>query len=212
MSDALLLTKLYVPPPRHNLVFRPRLVERLNEGLSSGRKLTLISAPAGFGKTTLVSEWVAGPRDCPPRLVCGNSVAWLSLDEADNDPARFISYLVAALQTIQPGIGESLLPALQSPQPLHIETLLTALLNEVSKIPEHFVLILEDYHSIDSRPVDRALDFLVEHQPPQMHLVITTREDPQLPLPRYVPAGSSPSCALPTCVLPPAKLPSFSTR
>jgi LuxR family transcriptional regulator, maltose regulon positive regulatory protein len=185
MSDALLLTKLYVPPPRSNLVFRPRLVEQLNKGLSSGRKLTLISAPAGFGKTTLVSEWVAGPRDCPPKLVCGNSVAWLSLDEADNDPARFISYLVAALQTILPGIGESLLPALQSPQPLHIETLLTALLNEVSKIPEHFVLILEDYHSIDSRPVDRTLDFLVEHQPPQMHLVITTREDPQLPLARY---------------------------
>jgi LuxR family maltose regulon positive regulatory protein len=185
MSDALLLTKLYVPPPRSNLVFRPRLLEQLNKGLSSGRKLTLISAPAGFGKTTLVSEWVAGPRDCPPKLVCGNSVAWLSLDEADNDPARFISYLVAALQTILPGIGESLLPALQSPQPLHIETLLTALLNEVSKIPEHFVLILDDYHSIDSRPVDRALDFLVEHQPPQMHLVITTREDPQLPLARY---------------------------
>ena len=185
MSDALLLTKVYGPPPRHNLVFRPRLVERLNEGLSSGRKLTLISAPAGFGKTTLVSEWVAGPRDCPPKLVCGNSVAWLSLDEADNDPARFISYLVAALQTILPGIGESLLPALQSPQPLHIETLLTALLNEISKMPEHFVLILEDYHSIDSRPVDHALDFLVEHQPPQMHLVITTREDPQLPLARY---------------------------
>ena len=185
MSDALLLTKLYVPPPRSNLVFRPRLVEQLNKGLSSGRKLTLISAPAGFGKTTLVSEWVAGPRDCPPKLVCGNSVAWLSLDEADNDPARFISYLVVALQTIQAGIGESLLAALQGSQPLQIETLLTALLNEVSKMPEHFVLILEDYHSIDSRPVDRALDFLVEHQPPQMHLVITTREDPQLPLARY---------------------------
>ena len=101
MSDALLLTKLYVPPPRHNLVLRPRLVERLNEGLSSGRKLTLISAPAGFGKTTLVSEWIAGPRDCPPGQVCGSSVAWLSLDETDNEPARFISYLVAALQTIK---------------------------------------------------------------------------------------------------------------
>ncbi len=185
MSDSLLLTKLYVPPPRSNLVLRPRLVEQLNKGLSSGGKLTLISAPAGFGKTTLVSEWVAGPRDCPPKLVCGNSVAWLSLDEADNDPVRFISYLVAALQTIKPGIGESLLPALQGPQPLQIEPLLTALLNEVSRIPEHFVLILDDYHSIDSRPADRALDFLVEHQPPQMHLVITTREDPQLPLARY---------------------------
>jgi LuxR family maltose regulon positive regulatory protein len=160
-------------------------VEQLNKGLSSGCKLTLISAPAGFGKTTLVSEWVAGPRDCPPKLVCGNSVAWLSLDEADNDPARFISYLVAALQTIEPGIGESLLPAIQGPQPLQMEPLLTALLNEVAKIPEHFVLILDDYHSIDSRPVDKSLDFLVEHQPPQMHLVITTREDPQLPLARY---------------------------
>ena len=107
-------------------------------------------------------------------------MAWLSLDEADNDPARFISYLVAALQTIKPGIGERLLPALQGPQPLQLETILTALLNEVSRIPEHFVLILDDYHSIDSRPVDKSLDFLVEHQPPQMHLVITTREDPQL--------------------------------
>lgn len=185
MPAALLLTKLYVPPPRSNLVLRPRLVEQLNKGLSAGCKLTLISAPAGFGKTTLVSEWVASPRDCPPKQVCGNSVAWLSLDKADNDPARFISYLVAALQTIKPGIGESLLTALLSSQPIQIEAILTALLNEISRTPEHFVLILDDYHSIDSRPVDKSLDFLVEHQPPQMHLVITTREDPQLPLARY---------------------------
>ena len=185
MSDALLLTKLYIPPPRTNLVLRPRLVEQLNKGLSSGRKLTLISAPAGFGKTTLVSEWVAGPRDCPPKLLCGSSVAWLSLDEADNDPARFISYLVAALQTIKAGIGESLLAALQGPQPLQIGTILTSLLNEISTYPEHFVLILDDYHSLDSKSIDQLLDFLVEHQPPQMHLVITTREDPQLPLARY---------------------------
>ena len=156
MSDSLLLTKLYVPPPRSNLVLRPRLVEQLNKGLSSGRKLTLISAPAGFGKTTLVSEWVAGPRDCPPKQVCGNSVAWLSLDEADNDPARFISYLVAALQTIKPGIGESLLPALQGPNLYQSKPLLTSLLNEISNIPEHFVLILDDYHSIDSQPVDQC--------------------------------------------------------
>ena len=112
-------------------------------------------------------------------------MAWLSLDEADNDPARFISYLVAALQTINPEIGEGLLAALQSPQPLQIETILTTLLNEISKIPEHFMLILDDYHAIDSQPVDKSLEFLVEHQPPQMHLVITTREDPQLPLARY---------------------------
>lgn len=185
MSESLLLTKLYVPPPRHNLVHRPRLVERLNEGLSSGCKLTLISAPAGFGKTTLVSEWIAGPRNCPPGQVCGNSVAWLSLDEGDNDPARFISYLIAALQTINAGIGEGLLAELQTPQPLKIESILTSLLNEISNSREHFVLILDDYHTIDSHPVDKSLDFLVEHQPPQMHLVITTREDPQLPLARY---------------------------
>ena len=91
MSNVLLLTKLYIPPPRPNIVLRPRLIERLNEGLSAGCKLTLISAPAGFGKTTLVSEWVAG---------CERPVAWLSLDEGDNDPTRFLTYLVAALQTI----------------------------------------------------------------------------------------------------------------
>src|SRR5512137_2689304 len=91
MSTPILATKLYIPPPRSKIVLRPRLIERLNEGLSSGRKLTLISAPAGFGKTTLVSEWVAG---------CGRPVAWLSLDEGDNDPTRFLTYLIAALQTL----------------------------------------------------------------------------------------------------------------
>jgi len=185
MTLPILATKLYIPPSRPKVVLRPRLIERLNEGLSLGRKLTLISAPAGFGKTTLVSEWIAGPRDCPPQQVCGNSIAWLSLDEADKDPARFISYLVAALQTINQDIGEDLLSALQSPQPVQIETILTTLLNEISTIPEHFVLILDDYHAIDSLSVDQSLDFLVEHQPPHMHLVISTREDPQLPLARY---------------------------
>jgi LuxR family maltose regulon positive regulatory protein len=175
MSMPILATKLYIPPPRSNIVLRPRLVERLNEGLAAGCKLSLISAPAGFGKTTLVSEWVAG---------CGRPVAWLSLDEGDNDPARFISYLVKALQTIQAGIGEGLLAALQSPQPLHFENILTTLLNEITTIPGDFLLVLDDYHSIDSQPVDQSLAFLIEHQPPQMHLLIATREDPQLPLSR----------------------------
>jgi LuxR family maltose regulon positive regulatory protein len=175
MSAPILATKLYIPPPRPKIVLRPRLTERLNEGLSSGCKLTLISAPAGFGKTTLVSSWIVS---------CGRLVAWLSLDEGDNDPARFLFYLVAALQKIKAGIGESLLAALQSPQPPQVETILTTLLNEISVIPEHFLLVLDDYHSIDSQLVDQALTFLVEHQPPQMHLVITTREDPQLPLAR----------------------------
>ena len=100
MSTPILATKLYIPPPRPKVVLRPRLIERLNEGLPAGHKLTLISAPAGFGKTTLVSEWVAG---------CGQPVAWLSLDEGDNDPARFLAYLVAALQTIAAGIGAGVL-------------------------------------------------------------------------------------------------------
>ena len=176
MSDALLLTKLYIPPPRSNLVLRPRLVEQLNKGLSSGSKLTLISAPAGFGKTTLVSEWIAGG---------GKSVAWLSLDEGDGDPHRFLSYLTSALQTTASNIGKGVLAALQSPEPPSTESLLTALLNELTTIQEDFILVLDDYHAIDSKPVDEALTFLLDHLPPQMHLVITTREDPSLPLPRY---------------------------
>jgi LuxR family maltose regulon positive regulatory protein len=175
MSAPILATKLYIPPPRPKIVLRPRLIERLNEGLSLGRKLTLISASAGFGKTTLVSEWIA---------VCERPVAWLSLDEGDNDPTSFLAYLVAALQTIAANIGKGVLAILQSPQPPPIESILTALLNEITTIPDYFVLILDDYHVIDSKPVDEALTFLLEHLPPQMHLVITTREDPHLPLAR----------------------------
>ncbi len=156
-------------------MLRPRLIERLNEGLSSGRKLTLISASAGFGKTTLVSEWIAS---------CGKPVAWLSLDEGDNDPTRFLTYLVAALQTIMANIGEGVLGVLQSPQPPPIESILTALINEITTIPDNFIFVLDDYHVIDSKPVDNALTFLIEHLPPQMHLVIATREDPPLPLAR----------------------------
>ena len=173
MSSQILATKLYIPPPRPRVVLRPRLIERLNEGLH--RKLTLISAPAGFGKTTLVSQWVAA---------CQRQVAWLSLDEGDNDPARFLTYLVAALRTVAADIGKSVLAMLQSPQPPPAESILTALLNELTAIPDNFVLVLDDYHVIDSEPVDRALTFLLEHWPPQMHMVIATREDPQLPLAR----------------------------
>ena len=176
MSTSILATKLYLPPPRPKIVLRARLIGRLNEGLSASRKLTLISAPAGFGKTTLVSEWVAG---------CGRSVAWLSLDEGDNDPKRFLIYLVSALQTIAPNIGDEVLGVLQAPQPPPTESILTTLLNEITSIPDNFILVLDDYHMVDSRPVDNALTFLLEHLPPQMHLAITTREDPNLPLARF---------------------------
>ncbi len=181
MSEPLLLTKLYVPPPRPKIVLRPRLIERLNEGMHC--KLALISAPAGFGKTTLVSEWAA---------VCDRPVAWLSLDEGDNDPTSFLTYLVAALQTlalskvegISANIGKGVLAILQSPQPPPIESILTTLLNEITTIPDNFVLVLDDYHVLDAKPVDKALTFLLEHLPPQIHLIIATREDPPLPLAR----------------------------
>ena len=177
MPAPILATKLYIPPPRVKIVLRPRLIEQLNEGLLSGRTpgMTLISASAGFGKTTLISEWVANS---------GRPVAWLSLDEGDNDPTRFLTYLVAALQTLAPNMGVGVITALKSPQPPPTESLLTTLINEITTIPDNFIFVLDDYHIIDSKPVDEALTFLLEHLPPQMHLVITTREDPPLPLAR----------------------------
>ncbi|MDF2650295.1 MAG: LuxR family transcriptional regulator [Paenibacillus sp.] len=167
----ILATKLYIPPARSNVVLRQRLIERLNEGLH--RKLTLISAPAGFGKTTLVSEWVAG---------CERPVAWLSLDEGDNDPVRFLTYLIAALQTIVINIGEGVFSMLQSPHSPPTESILTALLNEITTVSDNFVLVLDDCHVIDAKPVNHAISFLLEHLPPQVHLVIATRKDPSLPL------------------------------
>jgi len=169
----ILATKLYIPPHRANIVLRSRLTERLNESLH--RKLTLISAPAGFGKTTIVSEWIANSRQ---------SAAWLSLDEGDNDPARFWSHFIAALQTLASNIGAGELDTLQSPQLPSIESILTSLLNEIVSIPYDFILVLDDYHVVESRQIGNALMFLVERLSPTMHLVIATREDPDLPLAR----------------------------
>ena len=176
MPATILATKLYLPPPRPNAVLRPRLLDLLNDGLAANHRLTLISAPAGYGKTALVSAWVASSH---------RPTAWLSLDEADSDPTRFLSYLIAALQTIAPQVGTGLANALSSPQPPSTEAILTALLNELAAIPDPFTLVLDDYHVLDSSAVDAALAFLIDHLPPHLHLVITTREDPRLPLPRY---------------------------
>jgi LuxR family maltose regulon positive regulatory protein len=173
MVTPLLTTKLYVPPTRSELVHRKRLIERLNEGLD--RKLTLISAPAGFGKTTLLSEWIQHTV---------RPVAWLSLDEGDNDLARFLAYLIAALQTIEANIGAGLLGALQAPQPPPVEALLAALINQINTVPDELALVLDDYHLIAARPVHAALEFLLDHLPSNMHLVIATRSDPPLPLAR----------------------------
>jgi LuxR family maltose regulon positive regulatory protein len=194
MSAPILATKLYIPPPRPGAVPRPRLLERLNEGLRQdqgfARKLTLICAPAGFGKTALVGQWVAAFEHIEPKI----RVAWLSMEEADGDPARFLAYLITALQTIaadrgSADFGAGVMVSLQAPQPPPLEALLTALLNEIAAIktagiPADFVLVLDDYHLVDSQQVDQALAFLVEHLPPRMHLTIATREDPHLPLAR----------------------------
>src|ERR671933_2593789 len=173
MLTPVLATKLYVPAPPPNAVVRRRLVERIDEGLH--RNLTLVSAPAGFGKTTFVSAWAAA---------CERKVAWLSLDERDNDPARFLVHLVPAIQTIAPTVGETALALLQLPQPPPPESTLTALLNEVASMGDDLVVVLDDYHVIDAKPVDDTLRFLLEHLPQHMRLVIVTREDPQLPLAR----------------------------
>jgi ATP/maltotriose-dependent transcriptional regulator MalT len=143
--EQFLTTKLYILPTRRDLVKRPRLIERLNEELR--RKLTLISAPSGFGKTTLVGEWVAG---------CERPVAWLSLNKEDNGPTRFLAYLVASLQTIAPqqspvgNIGKGVVTVLQSTQPPLTESIRRALLNEITTIPDNFILVLDDYHVIEA--------------------------------------------------------------
>ena len=175
MAGPLLETKLQVPRRRRDLVARPRLSERLSRGAESA--LTLVSAPAGFGKTTLLADWLA------TTAAKGRSAAWLSLDQRDNDPALFWTYLVAALKTAAPGVGADALSLLQSPQP-PIEAVVATLLNDLSAISNDVVLVLDDYHLIDAREVQDGMAFLLEHLPPQIHLVIAGRADPALPLAR----------------------------
>jgi LuxR family transcriptional regulator, maltose regulon positive regulatory protein len=173
MAGPLLETKLHVPSRRRGLVARPRLSERLSRGAESA--LTLVSAPAGFGKTTLLAEWLA------VAAADGRAVAWLSLDQRDNDPALFWTYLVAALKTAAPGVGAGALSLLQSPRPPG-EAALVTLLNDLGAISNDVVLVLDDYHVIDAREVQDGMAFLLEYLPPQIHLVIGSRADPALPL------------------------------
>ena len=175
MTTPLLDTKLYVPRSRRGLVPRPRLSERLDRGAVS--KLVLVSAPAGFGKTTLLAEWLTAA------TADGWSSAWLSLDQRDNDPALFWTYLVAALRKAEPGVGGGVLSLLQSPQPPS-EAILATLLNDLSGISNDVVLVLDDYHVIDAGDVQDGMTFLLEHLPAQVHLVIASRADPALPLAR----------------------------
>jgi LuxR family maltose regulon positive regulatory protein len=196
VTDAILQTKLHVPLLRSSLVSRPRLIDKLNAAMDG--RLILISAQAGSGKTTLVTEWLANLRfalddfglDLRSDQIVNrkskikNQIAWLSLDDSDNDPRRFLDYLLAALKQIRADVGRSAEAMLQSPQSPPTELILTALVNELSAISQPFILVLDDYHVIHTPPIHGQLNFLLEHQPQQMRMVIITREDPPLPLPR----------------------------
>jgi LuxR family maltose regulon positive regulatory protein len=173
MENLLLETKIYLPKVRRGLVPRPRLGERLNRGAQL--KLTLVSAPAGFGKTTLLAGWLDFSR---------HLAAWVSLDQRDNVAASFWSYLIAALQTVEPHIGADAIALLQSPQPPPIEAVLTLLLNELSAMSTDVMLVLDDYHVIDARDIHAGMVYLLDHLPPRLHLVIASRTDPPLPLAR----------------------------
>ncbi len=175
MPGSMIKTKINIPALKRDLVLRKRISAALSDGLRAGRKLTIISAPAGFGKTTLVCEWLEAGK---------LPAAWISLDENDGDPARFLTYLVSALQTLIAGIGDEILGALQSAQTVSTQELTTILLNELDSVEDDFCLVLDDYHAIDSKAVDKLLAFFIDHMPRQMHLVLTTREDPALPLAR----------------------------
>ena len=180
--EQLLATKLFVPSNRPEFVPRSRLIDQLNEGLR--RRLSLISAPAGFGKTTLVSEWVDKLQKINKKE---NRIAWLSLDEGDNDPTRFLTYFLTALNRVdgmKTAVGDEALSLLQSPQPPSAESILTSLINEIATSSFRLVIVLDDYHLIDAQPIHDALSFLLENMPPSLHLVIATREDPFLPLSR----------------------------
>lgn len=171
MSDELLKTKLFIPSPRSGFVPRPRLIQRLEAGFRG--KLTLLSAPAGFGKTTLLGEGIS---------TLNHPVAWVSLDKDDNDPLRFWSHFIAALQTVHAGLGQDAFSALRASQKPHIESILASLINETAEMTEDITIVLDDYHMIEAEPVQRAMVFLLKHMPSQLHLVIATRVDPPFPL------------------------------
>jgi LuxR family maltose regulon positive regulatory protein len=185
MAAPILVTKLFIPPTRAKLVHRPDLIEHLNNGLD--RKLSLLSAPAGFGKTTLVSHWVENLLNDSEINDHPIQVAWLSLDEDDNDPVRFQTYFITALNQIKEinaDLGQGALRMLQSPQPPSANAVLTSLINELAALPEKIILVLDDYHLIETKQIHQIIVYLLENLPPQLHLVIVTRQDPPLSLGR----------------------------
>jgi LuxR family maltose regulon positive regulatory protein len=175
VTDTLLATKFFIPPPQANLVRRQRLLDRLDESIRDGKRLLLISTPAGYGKTTLLGEWLQ--QSNYPK-------AWLSLDEGDNDPVKFITYLVYALEEISPGFGETTLTDTGSSQTQISNSQLTSMVNELVDFPEDTLIILDDYHSINKQTIHAAVSYLLENSPPQIHFIIASRADPPLPIAR----------------------------
>jgi len=175
MPPRLLETKFHIPLWRAGGVTRPRLLEQLHTGLREGRKLTLVSAPAGYGKTTLVTEWL--------NLV-EKPFTWLSLDKGDDEPLRFYTYFVAALQRVDESIGKELTHALQARQLPPLEALVASLVNDITEVGSPFLCVFDDFQMLQDKAICDGLNGLVAHQPPQLHLVIVTREDPPLPLAR----------------------------
>ena len=185
IAPPLLKTKLHIPHQRPDTVPRSLLIKRLNERIP--RKLTLITAPAGYGKTNLASEWIHSLQSEEPKTtqaISNNRITWLSLEEADSEPIRFLSYVIAALQQGMPEIGVGALSLFEMAQSPPINIVLNTLINDITELNYHIMLVLDDYHVISHPEIHEALRYLVEHQPHQMHLVITSREDPPLPLPR----------------------------
>ena len=173
MSTPVLATKFFVPSLRPGLVLRCRLIDHLNA--ASQRRLTLVSAPAGYGKTTLINSWLHETR-IPS--------AWFSLEEEDNDPSRFLGYFTLALQRLAPAIGSDLLGMFQGAPSAPYETLVTLLINQIAELETPFILVLDDFHVIHAQAILEVFAFLLERMPPQMHLVLLSRTDPSLPLAR----------------------------
>jgi ATP/maltotriose-dependent transcriptional regulator MalT len=185
-GSSLLTPKIQAPRLHGAHISREHLLARLDEGLA--RQLTLLCAPAGSGKTTLLSQWLAA-RDTSIDTDAAGPVAWLTLDASDNDPARFWSYLIAACRIVQVDFGQAALAQLQkrwqpSVEPASLESIVTAFLNELASSSKQHILILEDYHLITATRIHETLSFLLDHQPATLHLVISARSEPALPLPR----------------------------